>query len=281
MTESAPVENQLDASGQILLVIVLISTVLLTIGLSVSKVTTQETRVSKLEEDSKRAFAAAEAGLEAALQLQSGSIALSTVLGEDAGISGQAEIITTDAPSYKAPELKKDKQLTFYLSGFTPADPGNPDSQGVFDEPFSGNLKIHIDDEASFCTETKKHALELTFVNATTTENKISTRKVIELKNCDPQVIEGTTDKINYDDIIDLSALPSHLLFIRLIAPSSEFTGIRLQVINSTGDGSENWPTQGKTIISTATTTQTNVSKKIKLFQSYPQLPADFFITSF
>jgi|SRR3989344_1428460 len=268
-------------SGQILLVVVLIATVLLTIGLSVSKVTTQETRISKLEQDSKKAFAAAEAGLEAALHLQSGSIPLSTVLGEDAGISGQAEIITTDAPTYNTPQLKKDDQLTFYLSGYTPAEPGNPDSQGSFDVPFPGNLKIHIDDEASFCNDTKKHALELTFVNATEPSNKITLRKIIELRNCDPAVVEGTRDKINYDDILDLTSSPSHLLFVRLIASSSDFPGLRVQVVNTTGDGSQNWPTQGKTIISTATTTDTNVSKKIKLFQSYPQLPADFFITSF
>jgi hypothetical protein len=41
-----------------------------------------------------------------------------------------------------------------------------------------------------------------------------------------------------------------------------------------------NFPIQGKTVSSTATTT-TGVSKKVTLFQSYPQIPAEFFTTSF
>ena len=49
--------------GQILLIIILLSTVILTVVLSVSQISTQEQRIARLEEDSKKAFAAAEAGI--------------------------------------------------------------------------------------------------------------------------------------------------------------------------------------------------------------------------
>jgi hypothetical protein len=45
---------------------------------------------------------------------------------------------------------------------------------------------------------------------------------------------------------------------------------------------SSDLPRQGRTIISEAkSSTSTGVSKKVVLFQSYPQIPTDFFNTSF
>jgi len=44
--------------------------------------------------------------------------------------------------------------------------------------------------------------------------------------------------------------------------------------------GGGNLPVQGKYITSEAKT-PSGVSKKVQLFQSYPQIPAEFFVTSF
>ena len=65
-------------SGQTLLIIILLATVLLTVGLSVSHVTQQEQKITKLEQDAKQAYAAAEAGLDAALK-QAGTVSIGSL----------------------------------------------------------------------------------------------------------------------------------------------------------------------------------------------------------
>lgn len=264
-------------SGQILLLVILVSTVLLTIGLSLSRTTTEETKIAKLEDDSKRALAAAEAGLEAALQKQSGTVSIDSLVG--AGMTGNATIQTSQSPVFTTPLLQKDEQFTFYLADYTPADPNDPTSQQQFNvAAFSSVLKVDTVQPAgsSYCTENNgdhTFAVELTFVNITT--GQIVARKLID--SCPtPVLTTGTVDKIAFGDAIDLNTTPSDLLFIKIISKSTSFSGAKLSVTNLKSD----WPPQGKTIISTAST-QTGVTKTIQLFQSYPQVPAEFMMSSF
>ena len=44
---------------------------------------------------------------------------------------------------------------------------------------------------------------------------------------------------------------------------------------------SSDLPSQGRTVPSQATSKSTGVSKKVVLFQSHPQIPAEFFTTAF
>jgi hypothetical protein len=67
---------------------------------------------------------------------------------------------------------------------------------------------------------------------------------------------------------------------LMLIRPLNSDSSIGLQTTSPFGACSVNLPIQGKTVTSTANTTS-GVTRKIELFQSYPQIPADFFITSF
>jgi len=264
-----------NKSGQILLLVILVASILVTVAISTSQLTTQETRVSKLEEDSKRAFAAAEAGLEAALRLPSGSVDIGTLLGEVSGLSGTAVVTTTQAPTFTVPALNKDKMFTFYLSSYTPIDPTDPDSTPDYGTAYAGTLSIDRIKPigADYCDGDQKHAVELTFINATTTNNKITMRKLID--ECD--IFDGTADEVDYGTDINLAQASSHILIVRMLAPDTNFEEGQIKIVNGEDD---NWSTQGKTIISTATTT-TDVSKRIKLFQSYPQIPSDFFVTSF
>ena len=62
----------------------------------------------------------------------------------------------------------------------------------------------------------------------------------------------------------------SKLLFVRLIYGSSKLIFSR----------SSDFPIQGK-VASSQVATKTGVSKKVVLFQSYPQIPAEFFTTTF
>src|SRR3989338_4038904 len=109
--------------GQILLIIILLSTVLVTVALSVSQVTTQETKIAKLEEDSKRAFAAAEAGIEAQLKKAVNTStdidsALLPSLGNFIKSGSKASTASDDPGAQVYKDIRRDDQYTFYLSAY-------------------------------------------------------------------------------------------------------------------------------------------------------------------
>lgn len=272
-------KKQNKQSGQVLLIVILIATVLLTVGISISQVTTQENKIARLEDDSKRALAAAEAGLEAALQKQSGEqISINSLVGS--GFTGQATVSTSQSTSHTTPVLRKDEQFTFYLTSYTPADPNDSGSTQQFGStPFSGKLSIgRVQPGANYCDENSgahAFAVELTFINVTT--GTITNRKLID--PCTTPVVTATNDKVAFDETIDLAATPSDILILKILTNSTGFPGAKLGINNADSPQNE-WYPQGKTIVSTATT-QTGVTKKIQLFQSYPQLPAEFMMTSF
>ena len=255
-------------SGQALLIVVLLATVLITVGLSLSRLATEEQQISKLEEESKKATYGAEAGLEAALRQASGSVDISSLsLGSD--VTGTATIQNTQYPSFTTPLLKRGEQYTFYLSNYDTA------TGGISDPAYNGTIIINkISPTGSYCSSPNtQFAIELTFINTT---NKVySLRRLIDECN----LISGTTDEVTFGGSINLAADPSyasHVLLLRIIGLDSAFPGTKLSV--SQGGGG-NWPLQGKTIVSEAKTT--GASRKIQLFQSYPQLPTELFVTSF
>jgi len=249
-----------NQSGQILLIVVLLSTVLLTIGFSVSQITTQETQIAKLEEESKKAFAAAEAGLDRALKevpVAGGSILISFE-----GVTGMAEVQSTQGTTFTTPLLRKDEQYTFYLADY----PG-------FVNPWSGgDLKICFGSDV---------ALELTLIKQDYSiikyaVNPTSTSIISNASSASSVNPDDCPTDFNFTNKYPISSADisnSRLLIGRVMANSSISTKIGFK-------GPANFPIQGKTITSSATTS-TGVSKKIQLFQSYPQIPADFFVTSF
>jgi hypothetical protein len=92
-------------------------------------------------------------------------------------------------------------------------------------------------------------------------------------------LLEATTDEYDFAATIpsaDISPDPS-VMIARIIAPNNNFDGAKLEIVNGTVDAE--WPAQGKTITSTASFGESQVTKKVQLFQSFPQLPAEFFVT--
>jgi hypothetical protein len=150
--------------GQILIIVILLSTVLITVALSISQITTQETQIAKLEEESKKAFAAAEAGIDKALKTAGpgGIVVIGQGAGEldlGAGITGKATIDDAPKTSFTTPLLKKDEQYTFYLSDY------NKDIN-TFSNPWYGTLGFYFDSQSGGdCSGTyQPPTLELTFV---------------------------------------------------------------------------------------------------------------------
>lgn len=250
-------------TGQILLIVILISFLLLTLVFSLTQITLDEAKITKLEEESKKAFAAAEAALEARLASDSDINDISTLsLGPEI-VSGQALVDQTRSPVFITPLIRKDEQYTFYLSQY------NPVTKAIDGEPFSGSLKIVIDNPENFCSDNRtKFAVELTFINK---DNYQISRRLID--SC--SIVDGLVDRWNLDQFYS-PAVAAHILLLRVIAQENNFPGTRVKLISQF----EDWPLQGRNVISSATT-KAGVSKKIQLFQSYPQIPADFFVTRF
>lgn len=252
-------------SGQILLIVILLSAILLTTALSLSQISTQETRVAKLEEESKKAFAAAEAGIEARLKSDSNINIASILPGGSGIISGEATMEEISKPNFVTPVLRKDEAYTFYLANYDK-------NYNSFNNYFSGYLTFYLTGSSSSCP-----ALELNIIS----NNNTITRKLIDpcdqvAGDLDSKIstqdgsfnLEGTT--FNYRTSASIPINNTKLIIGRVLFAETKI-GIEASV---------SLPPQGKTFTSSATTS-TGVSKKIQLFQSYPQIPTEFFVTSF
>lgn len=250
-------------AGQILLITIMLVATLLTVVLAVTFKSTTETQLTKLEEESQKALAAAEAGIEAALQQDIGNsvpIASLPNMSEN-GFTGDAVVGTIADIKFVSPLLQKDQQYTFYLS----------------DYPGFANPLVNVPLGIYFMTEGTCPTLEITLLSATNT---------IERRTADPcDQIEPSTDDLpsvestypiggyNFNYLTDNITANNHTVLIvrTLFAPS------RIALERMDGD---NLPVQGKFITSEAKSAS-GVSKKVQLFQSFPQIPAEFFVTSF
>jgi hypothetical protein len=264
-------------SGQMLLIIILLSTVLLTVALSVSQITTQETKISKLEEDSKRAFAAAEAGIEARLQSTTGDINIPDLLPNADIASGIATLTTNQGSIFYAPTpVLKDQQLTFYLKNYVK-------KTNAFDGLNMLNGKSLT---LYFGTTANAPCLELTILDVEAVLVPSFKRGLINACGAlGPQDLTYTSGiytfpqkTFKFKTDLAIGYVDNYeLLLVRVLFPgasSKESTYLLFE--SKTSD----LPIQGSIVTSDAKTT-TNVAKKIELYQSYPQIPADLFVTSF
>jgi hypothetical protein len=257
--------------GQVLLIVVMLLATALTLALTASYQSITETQLTKLEEENQKALAAAEAGIEKALQSkQQGtfiSLGLSNLSGVDTSGS-LVEISDQGSNTFVTPLLQKDEQYTFYLANYNSQNKtlgSNSTAQAI-------NL--------CFGSSSFNPALEITLIKsdtvkryavnpqgATIIQNGTSSSSAT---NCPPNDSPFTNQySIPSSDI----GTNSQLLIVRIIHTQNGATKIGFQ-------GSTDFPLQGSTIISTAKT-QAGVQKKVQLFQSYPQIPSDFFVTSF
>ncbi len=249
-------------SGQVLLVTVMLLATALVVALSVSFTSTTETQITKLEEESQKALAAAEAAIEAALE-QGGNVGFgSGSLSDFSGYVGGAQIETSyNQRTFVSPLLQPDEQYTFYLSDY-------PNLNNYW----NGFLTIY------FKSQTGCPALELTFIdnnnniskNLIDPCNKISkpTSDIAATNTGAPYNIDGIS--FDYKTASGIAVSNKKLVLVRVLSTSTK-VGFESNAVLKP---------QGKFVTSTAQS-QTGVTKKVTLFQSYPQIPAEFFVTSF
>lgn len=255
-------------SGQVLLIVVMLLATALTVALAVSFKSTTETQVTKLEEDSQRALAAAEAGIEAALKQTNTLVPIGANLSGDlSAFSGQAICReTSDKTYFISPLLTNNEQYTFYL-----ADKN-------FSSYWSGNLNIYFKSETG-----SSPAVELTFISSTNalTRYLLEPGSVVE----DAGNNATLTTNINPPQPLDVG---NPTTFAKRTSSAFAISNMKLLIVRALGGetkigfsgGSTMLFSQGKTCDSNAQVTGSGVTKKVELLQTYPQIASEFFITS-
>jgi len=253
--------------GQTLLIVVMLLATILTVVITIAFNSTRESQNTKLEEDSQQALAAAQSGLEAALASGSSSATISIAdlaqgqLGGQ-GITGNADVKELAGNYFITPLIPKDEQYTFYLAGYP-----------SLSAPWSGNLNFYFGSEAG-CP-----VVELTVIKS----DKTIQRSVYGPGGCSIPSFNNISQfasqvSSTYDGIVfkyktgSIPVTNGILILARVLNAQTKM------VFEDASGG--NLSLQGKTAESEART-KTGVSKKIQMFQSYPQLPSNFTATSF
>lgn len=252
--------------GQVILIVVLIMTVVLTVGLSVATRTITNLRVTEEEEQSQRAFSAAEAGIEQALK--SGQGLENLPLGNNATIS-QVTINQVQGATLLMnngnPVLKNDG-VDVWLSTY-------PDYS---DPRFSGELTIYWGKPEHECDQSPQNnsqaALEIVVLSGTPAAPQ-ATHHVFDgcparrnANNFTAAVNGGTLNSVTYQNSQTITINSG---MIARITPLYAATPIAIQA-------SPPLPAQGDLIESVGVSGESQ--QKISLFRGYPKLPNELFM---
>lgn len=269
--------NNKKTKGQILLITIITLSIISTIILSGSFTSITETQLTKLEEENQKALSAAQAAIEASLK--KGDILIGQNEGEiniGENLTGQVITNKEKKDTFITPLIPKYAQYTFYLS--SPTETNNQLN-------FTNLIPEYKNKDLYVCSSTQT-ALHIMIIKKDNSEIII---KHYPINPPDIVIINngynGSSSNINYycpskenfsyyfkiskNDIEDNTLI----LIVKLINNSAKI-GFKTENEN------DKFPFQGKLITSIAKSSL-GVVKKINFFQSYPQIPAEFFITSF
>lgn len=242
--------------GQVLLLIILLSATILAVAGAIFFESFIQTQVSKIQEESIRTLKAAEGLAEQALKSKT-QVVLDPNQVNLPGAKGEAKLVPSEDESFVTPLLSKDDQYTFYLTNYDPTN-------NSFDSAVLPQFKIEPQD-STMCNS-NPFVVEVTYFNV------VNSRIARTIVGC---FGESLVEK-NFGNVI-VPPFPSHLIIMRVIYSSADFPGVNLKLTRTDG---QKWPSQGTTVVSTVTTAS-GVEKTVRVFQSYPQIPASFFVTKF
>lgn len=260
--------NQIDMNnqrGQILLIIIMLMAVVTTVVLAVSFTSITETQISKLEEENKKALAAAEAGIESAIRKRANVSFGSGELTSITGYTGGANIVpAVSGTEFISPLIQKDDQYTLYLAQYTPGPPA------TYGPSTNQNVRVCFASAGG-----APPAIEIALIKSgaapiiryVVDPSSRITNALFATAGCAGVAGYSYSYTIPAADI----GVNARFLVVRTLYTSTRFAFA----------GSGSLPTQGLLVESTATASTTGVTKKVRLFQSYPQLPPEFFSTSF
>jgi Tfp pilus assembly protein PilX len=259
-------------SGQALLIILLVMAVGLTIALSIISRSVTDIRISQEEEESARAFSAAEAGIEESLKLGSAATTVSfegidvQVTGTDRG--GGPNFV------FDEPAVEGETQTLWLIS--------HDADGGLIESPFYTQNTL----EVCWQKTDPETALEVTiFYKDAADDNYKVARGAYDSEavsrgnnfsspdagNCSGLAQFERRKSLNLGDF-GITPATDTLIALRL---RSLYNQTEIGVVGTGGDPGGLIPTQGKCYESTATT-ETGVSRKVRQCQSYPAPPAIF-----
>jgi uncharacterized protein (UPF0333 family) len=256
-----------NRKGQVLLIAVMLLATVITVVMTIAFNATTETQVARLEIDSQKALAAAEAGIDAVIK-QSINTATPVDIGalgdfSNQKISGNATLIGVSKAYFVTPLVQKDEQYTLYLSDY----PG-------FANPWNGSLNIYSVSEDGQCPSMEVTIVKNDYSLDRYTYNTCSAPIIHNVTTLTTQittVVDGVSFQYKTSDPIVVSN--GVVAFVRVF-------GGRTKIGFQSTDVVVTLPIQGKTIQSEART-ESGVVKRVELFQSFPQFSSNFFMTSF
>jgi len=269
------VRSSSSDSGQSLLIILLVTAVILTIGLAVASYSITDIKISQQEEESARAFSAAEAGIEKSLQI--GAATNTTIEGITNSVTqevqGEAAIFDFGGAKFPSGEL-----ANVWLVGH--GVNGEIDTTTYL--PY--NSPITLCWGSSTTIDSSTPALELALVY----KNVAGDFKVIR-QGYDPN--SGRTVGFIAPDDIDGGNCNANLAFAKninlaignfgLIATDVPYL-LRLKFLYNTSDqpltvtSDNNFPSQGKCYESSAKVETSGITRKIRQCQFF-QAPPEIF----
>lgn len=272
------ISNKKNRKGQVLLIAVMLLATVITVVMTIAFNSTTESQVARLEVDSQKALAAAQAGIDAVIKQSVNSTPVDIgTLGQfsDQKISGNAKVMGVTKSYFITPLLQKDEQYTFYLSDYLPETPG-------FQNPWSGSLTLYSVSETGQCPSLEVTVVKNTYeleryaYNTCSSPGTISNATTLTTELSTPVVLDSVSFKYKISTPIVISN--GLVAFVKVIGGNT--AGGRTKLGFESVDSNTPFPLQGKTVESEART-ESGVVKKVQLFQSYPQIPSDFFMTSF
>jgi type II secretory pathway pseudopilin PulG len=255
--------------GQILLITVMMLATVMTIVLSASFKSVTETQVTKLEEENQKALAAAESAIEAALKENATATIGTGSLTSISGFSGSATIESLAATTFITHNIDKDGSYTFYLGAYDMATKtiGGSEARAI---------------TVCFESGSPNPAIEVTLVKTSGVKKFVADPNADQagrVSNADNGVPVSTNCPSGYSYSINVPGpdatgigTDGKFLLVRVLFAPTKLVFYRTTTL----------PVQGRTISSSVTSsTSIGVSKKVVLFQSYPQIPGEFFTTTF
>lgn len=274
------IESKKEA-GQILLIVILVLIIALTVGLSTASRSITNLRLSEEEASSKKALAAAEAGIEQAIS--SNAEVEGPLCKTGSGTTPEpcnttykttiSQVLGTKFLMLGGKPLPKDEGGTIWLSAYALDSEGNEDPARMYLNPWSGQLTLYWGKAVGACGNA---ALEIIVVGGPKTSPQ-TTRYAY-----DPCRTRASQNNFSDPDPAGAAGvITGETLIYKTSAPITVASGILVRVIPLHLDavvgveGNSALPSQGFLYSSLGTAGTTK--RKINVFKEYPQLPAGFF----
>ncbi|MEI6327074.1 MAG: hypothetical protein WCO78_03035 [Candidatus Roizmanbacteria bacterium] len=274
-TRNTPPSRKTSERGQALLLLLMMMAVIVTITGAAAYRTTIQTQATKESEESKKAYQGAVGYLEQAL----GGVTITPIPGFNTGINpvgSRAQNRDGTSSTSLTTKIAKDGMYTVYLYEYNPDENSftTPDVGGVL-----SSLYYSI-------AGTECPVFELTFVSTANMLTRLVTDQSETTFPCGlykftsaelgnvivPAVANMTIETTTYNRSITIPPA--------LIPSGAKLLLIRSLFTNATIGFSTTPASQGRRIFSTART-QEGAQRTVSIYQSYPQIPPELFITSF